>query len=475
MSGIFALTIDHWFAILFYIGGMKTFKNERLAALLERERATYVETHPQSRALYESADHLFGRVPMTWMNKWAGGFPMSYDTAHGAIITDVDGHTYIDFALGDTGAMAGHSPEPLVRAMQQRLGVDGGVTTMLPTEDGEWVAAELSRRFGLPSWSFSLSATDANRWLLRLVRLATSRPKILVFSYSYHGSVDETFVVVGPDGAPALRPGGVAPSFDPTTTTRVVEFNDIEALQRELGYGDVAAVLMEPAMTNIGIVLPQPGFLDAVRSACDATGTLLIFDETHTFSAGPGGATRFYNVSPDAITIGKSLGGGVPCGAYGLSADLAQRVLNAVSEGADIVDVGGVGGTLAGNAMSLAAMRAVLGEVLTDDVWEPMIARATTLAEGIAATAARHDLPWSVTQLGARCEYRFSSPAPRNGGESAASHDGPLEDYIHLACVNRGVLITPFHNMLLTCPATTDEDVAAHQRVFDEVIDELMA
>jgi glutamate-1-semialdehyde 2,1-aminomutase len=446
---------------------------QHLAQLISREKETYRREHPQSAQLHANADHLFARVPMTWMNKWAGGFPLGFREAHGATITDLDGHDLVDFALGDTGAMAGHSPAPLVRAVAERLGRDGGVTTMLPNEDAEWVAAEMSRRFGLPQWSFTLSATDANRWLLRLVRLVTKRPKILVFSYSYHGSVDETFVIATPDGARS-RPGNVAPAVDPSTTTRVVEFNDLEALEAELAHGDVAAVLTEPAMTNIGIVLPEPGFLEGVRAACDRHGTLLILDETHTFSAGPGGATRALNLKPDAITIGKSLGGGVPCGAYGLSAALAAQVLASVSSGADIVDVGGVGGTLAGNALSLAAMRAVLGEVLTDDVFPHMIDLATQFATDVRSTIARHELPWSVSQLGARCEYRFASPAPRNGGESAASSDGELEDYLHLYGINRGVLITPFHNMALMCPATTREHVAAHQVMFTAAVEELV-
>ena len=346
---------------------------------------------------------------------------------------------------------------------------------MLPTEDAEWVAADMTRRFGLAQWSFSLSATDANRWLLRLVRLVTNRPKILVFSYSYHGSVDETFVVLDENGRPVSRPGNVAPALDPTTTTRVVEFNDLEALRRELAYGDVAAVLTEPALTNIGIVLPEPGFLEGVRALCDATGTLLILDETHTFSAGPGGATRRYGLRPDAITIGKSLGGGVPCGAYGLSDQLAARVLASVSSGADIVDVGGVGGTLAGNAMSFSAMRAVLGEVLTDEAFAHMEALATTFAQGVKTTIDAQGLPWSISQLGARCEYRFASPAPRNGGESVKCADPLLEDYLHLYGVNRGVLLTPFHNMALMCPATTSEDVAHHQSVFDDAITALVS
>ena len=453
---------------------MEPFKRQYLSELVAREQDRYRRENPGSLALHDAAHHLFAKVPMTWMNKWAGGFPLAFDQAHGAIITDVDGHELVDFALGDTGAMAGHSPEPLVRALNERVGRRGGITTMLPTEDAEWVAHELTRRFGLSQWSFSLSATDANRWLLRLVRLVTQRPKILVFSYSYHGSVDETFVVIDAHGQPAVRPGSVAPAVDPTTTTRVVEFNDLAALERELRHGDVAAVLTEPALTNIGIVLPEPGFFEGVRRLCDETATLLIVDETHTFSAGPGGATRGYGLRPDALTIGKSLGGGVPCGAYGLSEELATRVTRSLASGADIVDVGGVGGTLAGNAMSLAAMRAVLGEVLTDEAFGSMEVLATTFAQGVRETIERHALPWSVSQLGTRTEYRFMDPAPKNGGESAASTDGLLENYLHLYGINRGVLLTPFHNMALMCPATTSEHVARHQRVFDAALDELV-
>lgn len=454
---------------------MDYLNRQKLAELAAFERASYEGRNPTSWQLHQRASHLFGRVPMTWMNKWAGGFPLGFERAHGALIEDLDGHSLVDFALGDTGAMAGHSPDALVEAMASRLGTRGGVTTMLPTEDAEWVGAELTRRFGLAKWSFTLSATDANRWLLRLVRLVTRRPKILVFSYSYHGSVDETFVVVDAAGRATSRPGNVAPAVDPTTTTRVVEFNDLAALERELAHGDVAAVLMEPAMTNIGIVLAQPGYLEGVRALCDRSGTLLILDETHTFSAGPGGATRRFNLRPDALTIGKSLGGGVPCGAYGLSEELADRVLESVSSGADIVDVGGVGGTLAGNAMSLAAMRAVLGDVLTDEAFGPMEALATEFARGVQSTIDSHQLPWSISQLGARCEYRFANPAPINGGESAASADGELEDYLHLYGINRGVLLTPFHNMALMCPATTSAQVALHQGVFEAAVASLFA
>jgi glutamate-1-semialdehyde 2,1-aminomutase len=457
-----------------YHGVMEPFNRQHLRELVAREHAQYAHRNPASRAMHHSALNLFAGVPMTWMNKWAGGFPLAFAQARGAQITDVDGHELVDFALGDTGAMAGHSPEALVRALEDRVGRLGGVTTMLPTADAQWVAHELTRRFGLSQWSFTLSATDANRWLLRLVRLVTKRPKVLVFSYCYHGGVDEAFVVLDVDGHPRTRPGCVAPAVDPTTTTRVVEFNDLDALARELRHGDVAAVLGEPAMTNIGIVLPEPGFFEGVRQLCDETRTLLILDETHTFSAGPGGATRRFDLRPDALTIGKSLGGGVPCGAYGLSEELAERVLESLADGADIVDVGGVGGTLAGNAMSLAAMRAVLGEVLTDDSFGSMEVLATFFAQGVRETITRYDLPWTVSQLGTRCEYRFMDHAPRNGGESAASADGLLEDYLHLYGVNRGVLLTPFHNMALMCPATTPQHVARHQSVFEGALHELV-
>ncbi|MFI5036834.1 MAG: transaminase [Acidimicrobiales bacterium] len=454
---------------------MEALNRARLETLTSAERSRYADRHPKSRALFERSDHLLSGVPMTWMSRWAGGFPLGFATARGATVTDLDGHDLADFALGDTGAMAGHSPPALVEALAERAGRLGGVTTMLPSEDAEWVGAELARRFGLARWSFTLSATDANRWLLRLVRLVTGRPRVLVFSYSYHGSVDESLVVLDQNGRAVSRPGNVAPAVDPTTTTRVVEFNDLAALEAALAHRDVSAVLAEPAMTNIGIVLPEPGFLEGVRALCDATGTLLILDETHTISAGPGGMTGRYALRPDALTIGKSLGGGVPCGAYGLTEELADRVGAAVAAGADLVDVGGVGGTLAGNALSLAAMRAVLDRVLTDDAFAPMEALATRFAAGVARGVERHALAWSVVQLGARCEYRFASPAPTSGGASARSSDPLLEEYLHLYAVNRGVLLTPFHNMALTCPATTEAQVDHHSELFADALAALRA
>ncbi|MEU8080475.1 transaminase [Catellatospora citrea] len=454
---------------------MTTLDRSRVSALVDRERATYRAEHPESRRVHERAEHLFGRVPMTWMSKWSGGFPLAYATAHGNKITDVDGRAYLDFALGDTGAMAGHSPRATVDAVHRRIAVDGGITTMLPTEDAEWVGAELTRRFGLPRWSFTLSATDANRWAARLARLVTGRPKLLVFSYCYHGSVDESFIVVGPDGNARSRPGNVAPAVDPTQTTRVAEWNDLAAVERELAHGDVAAILAEPALTNIGIVLPEPGFLDGLRELATRYGALLMIDETHTISAGPGGMTARDGLRPDVFVIGKSLGGGIPCGAYGLTEEIADRVHRITATGsADIVDVGGVGGTLAGNALSLAAMRATLDEVLTDDAFAHMIRLAGDYTEDVRRILDTADVPWSVTQLGARAEYRFTRPAPRTGGESAAAADDLLDEYMHLYTLNRGILMTPFHNMALMCPDTTDADIARHTEVFEQAVAELV-
>ena len=450
---------------------MADLDRSRLAALLDAEQAAYTESHPRSRALHAAADNLFGRVPMTWMNMWSGGFPLYLDRASGNRVVDVDGHEYVDFALGDTGAMAGHSPAPTVAAVQRRLGELGGVTTMLPTEDAQWVGAELQRRFGMPLWSFTLSATDANRWALRLARLATGRPKVLVFAYCYHGSVDEAFALPGPDGKAQSRPGNVAPPVALDLTTRVATWNDLESVERELAHGDVAAVLTEPALTNIGIVLPEPGFLEGVRELATRHGALLMVDETHTFSAGWGGATTEWELEPDILVIGKSLGGGIPCGAYGISEQVAREVSRHTEAGeADIVDVGGVGGTLAGNALSVAAMRATLGEVLTRDAFAHMTRLATAYTAGVQATLDELDVPWTVTQLGARAEYRFTRPAPRSGEESAAAADEELDAYLHLALCNRGFLVTPFHNMALMCPATSDDDVDRHTAAFREVV-----
>jgi glutamate-1-semialdehyde 2,1-aminomutase len=443
---------------------------DRLASALAREQAEFERAHPRAAARHAAASAMLGGVPMPWMMRWAGGFPVIAAHAKGARLTDTDGHEYVDLCLGDTGAMAGHAPDPVVEAASRRLA--GGTTLMLPTDDAEVAAEQLAERFGVPRWLFTLSATDANRVAIRIARHATRRSKVICFSYSYHGSVDETFAVRDPvTGATVAREGNVGPPVDPAETTRAIEFNDVDQLRAALAHGDVACVIAEPAMTNMGIVLPEPGYHDALRALTREAGTLLLIDETHTFSAGAGGCTALWGLHPDLVSIGKAIAGGVPAGALGLSGSLADQVL--ADPAADLEDVGGIGGTLAGNALSLAATRAALTEVLTPAAFDHASAVATRLREGIEAVLAEHGAPWHAVQLGARVEYRFSPTPPRNGTESRAIDEPELERFLHLHALNRGVLITPFHNMLLASPATTMADADRHTEVFGEAVAEL--
>jgi glutamate-1-semialdehyde 2,1-aminomutase len=438
----------------------------RLPELLAREEALFAERTPRSRQLFEAARReLLAGVPMSWMSRWAGPYPIYLDRAEGAQLFDVDGNTYADLCLGDTGAMAGHAPARVQKAVASRYGA--GATTMPPTEDAAWVAAELSRRFGPKRWQFTLSATDANRFAIRIARHLTGRQKVLVFNYCYHGTVDESFATLAGDDVIA-REGNVGAPAPLAETTRVAEFNDAAALERELASGDVACVLAEPALTNIGIVLPEPGFHEALRALTTAAGSILIIDETHTLSAGPGGCTRRWGLRPDVVTLGKAIGGGVPIGAFGMDPELGERIL---AEGnADLEDTGGVGGTLAGNALSLAAARATLSGVLDEAAWERTEQLATRFADSARAVIEKHGAPWHVVQLGCRAEYRFSPEPPRDGGEAAALSDEELERFLHLHALNRGVLITPFHNMALMCGETKPEQVDRHTEVFDEAL-----
>lgn len=436
----------------------------RLATLLAAEEADFIARHPRSRELSQQAQaHLFDGVPMNWMTRWASPVPLWVREAHGASLTCVDGHDYIDFCLGDTGAMAGHSPRPAIEAITRQL--ERGITTMLPSEDALWVSAELGRRFGLTYWQVALTATDANRFALRLARHVTKRAKILVYNYSYHGSADETIITIN-DGVPGPKPGNVGPPVNPTVTSKVIEFNDVAALERALEPGDVACVLAEPALTNIGIVLPEPGYHEALRRLTQETGTLLIIDETHTICAGPGGCTKAWGLSPDLVTIGKSIGSGVPCAVYGFNQDLADRLHADWDYHA--ADEGGIGGTLAGNALSLAAMRATLADVLTEEAFAGMITLGERFSAGVQAVVDEFALPWTVTRLGCRAEYWPRRPRAKNGGEAAAAEDQQLDRFLHLFMLNRGIVMTPFHNMALMSPATSVADVDRHSEVFRE-------
>ena len=442
----------------------------RLQARLSEEQARFVAEHPQSHALFERARaSLLAGVPMNWMVRWAGAFPVFVKQASGAHFTDVDGRRYLDLCLGDTGAMTGHSPQAAVEAILDQA--RRGITFMLPTEDAVWVGEELSRRFGLPYWQTTLTATDANRFSIRLARQITRRSQVLVYNWCYHGTVDETFVTLK-DGVAGPRQGNIGPAVDPAVTTRVIEFNDIPALEAALEPRDVACVLAEPVMTNIGIVHPEPGYHAALREITRRTGTLLIIDETHTICAGPGGYTGVHGLQPDMLTIGKPIASGVPAAVYGMSAEVAQRIQ--ASTTVEDADTGGIGGTLSGNALSLAAMRATLQHVLTQAFYDRTFPLAERFEAGVEAVIEEKQLPWIVKRLGNRVEYWFRQTPPRNGSEAAAAMDADLDRYMHLAALNRGILMTPFHNMALISADTSEADIDHHTRVFREMVEALL-
>ena len=443
----------------------------RVRALAQAERARYEAANPRSKALAaQAAEHLMFGVPLHWMNDWATPFPLQVAEARGARLTDVDGHERIDFCLGDTGAMFGHSPPAVAQALQHQAA--RGLTTMLASEDAAAVSALLAERFGLPRWQFAMTATDANRFVLRWLRAATGRRVLLVFNGCYHGTVDDVFVDLV-DGHPVQRGSLLGQVHDLTSTTRVVEFNDLAALDAALAPGDVACVLAEPVMTNIGMVLPEPGFWERAIALIHRHGSLLVMDETHTISSGPGGYAQAHGLQPDAVVVGKPLGGGMPCAAYGFSAELAARA--EAAKRAAPPGHSGIGTTLTANLLAMAAMRATLATLMTPEVFASLHARCTRLAEGLRTVIARHGVPWCVTQVGARCEFQFCAVPPRNGSEAGAAMDADLEQAIHLALLNRGAMITPFHNMMLVCPDTTDADVDRLLAAFDEVLAELTA
>ncbi|HXY51601.1 MAG TPA: aspartate aminotransferase family protein [Terriglobales bacterium] len=450
---------------------MPAIDRSRLKALMEREQNRFVAERPKSKALFDRArESLLGGVPMNWMAKWAGAFPPYVREAQGAEIFDVDGHRYVDFCLGDTAAMTGHSPSATISAVEQQ--VRRGITLMLPSEDAIAVGEELKSRFGLRYWQFAVTATDANRFSIRLARHITGRPKILVFNWCYHGTVDETFITLS-DGMAKARPGNIGPPVDPAVTTSIVEFNDAEALERALRREDVACVLAEPALTNVGIVLPAAGFHQELREITRRYGTLLIIDETHTICAGPGGVTRAENLEPDFLTLGKPIAGGLPGAAYGFTEEVAQCIV--AQQNLEDCDTGGIGGTLAGNALSLAAMRATLQKVLSKEAFYRMIPLAERWTEGVAQAITDFGLPWTVTRLGCRAEYLFATQPPKNGSQAHDAMDFELERFMHLYAMNRGILLTPFHNMALMSPATSKEDVDQHTKIFREAAKELVA
>jgi glutamate-1-semialdehyde 2,1-aminomutase len=440
-------------------------------AFLAQERATFTQRNPASAQLAAQAQqHLLFGVPLHWMRDWGTPFALHVCQASGAIVTDVDGHRLVDFCLGDTGAMFGHAPAPVAAALVKQA--TQGYTTMLATADAAAVGALLSERFGLPLWQFAMSATDANRYTVRWIRAATGRKKILVFNGCYHGTIEDVFVDLV-NGQPVQRDSLLGQVHDLTQHTAVVEFNDLPALEAALKAGDVACVLAEPVMTNIGMVLPEPGFWEQAQQIIRRHGTLLVMDETHTISTGPGGYAKAHGIAPDALVLGKPVGGGMPCAVYGMSAELAARAVQAKHDAPP--GHSGIGTTLTGNMLATAAMRASLTEVMTPAAYDHMLALARQLADGIRQLIARYRLPWCVTQVGARTEFQFCPTPPSNGSEADRVLDGELEHLIHLGLLNRGVMITPFHNMMLVCPQTTVDHVAQLLGALDEVLSLIVA
>ncbi|MDR2356342.1 MAG: aspartate aminotransferase family protein, partial [Clostridiales Family XIII bacterium] len=438
---------------------------EKLKQRYESETELFERTHPKSGELFGKAkDSLLQGVPMNWMTKWAGSYPVFVAEAKGAHFRDVDGNDYLDLCLGDTGAMIGHAPEAAVQAITEY--VRRGTTFMLPTEDAIYVGEELGRRFGMKYWQFSTSATDANRFALRLAREITKRPKVVAHNWCYHGSVDETVAVIDEKtGGTVAKPGNLGPPCAPALTTRIVEWNDVDALEEALRDGDVAAVLAEPVMTNCGIVHPQKGYHDALRHLTRKYGTLLIIDETHTICAGVGGCTKAFGLSPDIVVLGKTIAAGIPAAAYGFTEELGKAVAAAIPPA--LCDIGGIGGTLAANALSMHAMRAVLSRILTQAFYDKNIPLAERFNDGVQGVIDKYGLPWNTTRLGCRTEYWFRKTPAQNGGEAEAAVDIDLDRYMHLASLNRGILMTPFHNMALISAATTEADIDRHTAVFD--------
>ena len=443
----------------------------RLAKLFDEEISLFIDKHPESKKLHEKAvGPMMNGVPMSWMAKWPGPYPVYVSSAKGAHFSDVDGNDYVDFCLGDTGAMVGHSPDASVAAIKKQL--DKGITFMLPTEDAAVAAKTLADRFGVEKWQFTLTATDANRHMIRYARHITGRRKILIHDYCYHGTVDETFANLDENGQTVERVNNIGKPVELAETTWVVPFNDLAAAEKAFASGEVAAALIEPAMTNIGIVLPEDGYLEGLRELATKYDVILIHDETHTLSEGVGGMTKRRNLKPDAVVLGKTIGAGIPAGAFGMTNELATRIADSLH--LETIDVGGVGGTLAGNALSMAAIRATLNEVLTEENFEQMEMLCTIWTQDVQSVIDELSIPWQVSQLGVRAEYSFRATAPKTGKQAADADDFELQQYLHLHALNRGILMTPFHNMALISPATTLEDVKRHTEHFREAATALL-
>lgn len=451
--------------------GVAGIRRNVIESLNQRERERYLAAHPAcASAASASAAHWLNGVPMHWMTDWSLPVPMVVRHARGCVIEDIDGHRYADFCLGDTGAMFAHSPEPVAAAVQQQA--SNGLTCMLPVEATARVGELLAACFGLPFWQITQTATDANRAVVRWARALTGRNRVLVFDGCYHGSLEDTLVQLT-SGVATTRPGQVGQVADFAAHARIVEFNDLAALEAALAHGDVACVLAEPVMTNAGMVLSRPGFWERARELCDRHGALLAIDETHTLSSGPGGYARNNGLRADFLIAGKAVAGGVPCAVYGFTAQLAERMATLMRT--KPAGHSGMGTTLSANALATTALAACLEHVMTDAAYAHMNALSSELVTGLNDIIGRHALPWHVVNVGARSELCFSREPAVTARQSLAAAVPELERLLHLYLLNRGVLITPFHNMMLVSPATQSTHVRSLLDALDTCCDELLA
>lgn len=443
--------------------------DSHVAALADRENQRFAETHPASAALRARARASMPHgYPMSWFHDLnAQGAPFAVSGA-GPHFTDADGLRYLDFNLADMSLFCGFAPPAVAAAVAERTA--RGWQFLLPTEDAIWVAEELGRRYGRPRWQFTLAATTANVEAMRLARVATGRPIVVMFDGRYHGHADEMLFAPGSGGLVAEYLG-----VDPGAAhrVRIVPFNDPEALQAALAAGDVACVVTEPAMTNAGVIQPAPGFHDALRRLTRDTGTLLVIDETHTQVCGPGGLTREWGLEPDLVTLGESAAGGLPFGAYGMTAALA-----AVFERPDPDDPHAeiaAGGTLFANALSMAAARAALGTVLNDDAYARTAVLGARLADGIESAAADAGLPWRAHRLFPRSGYAHDGKLPANAEEARCGFRRDVADLQRVYFANRGVWEAIYSAGPCVGVAHADADVDEYLNVLSGFVHELTA
>jgi len=438
-----------------------------LQAWLAQEQALFARQHPQSALLQSrSNQHFLFGVPMHWMRDWPMPHGMFVQQAQGAQLQCADGLVYADFCLGDTGAMFGHSPPAVAQAMtDQAL---RGWTCMLPSPTAADVGERLSQIFGLPQWQLALSASDANRFVLRWVRAITRRSVVLVFDGCYHGAVDDTLVDRLDDGRVVDRPSVLGQLHSHALSTRVVPFNDLPALAAALADHEVAAVLAEPALTNCGLVLPDPDFWPQAQALCQRHQTLLVWDETHTLSTACGGWARHHGLQPDMLVVGKAVAAGLPCAVYGFSDKVAQRMASAKQQAPE--GHSGIGTTLTANMLTLAVLQASLQHLHKPEIYAQMMAGAEHLAQGLLERIRAHGLPWSLTRLGARMELQFMAAPPRNAQDVRAADQHLMQSLLHLFMLNRGVVLTPFHCMMLVSPATSARQIDQLLAVFEQFL-----